>query len=138
MNNFLTMGKRKPIIKMYSFGEYSKWDRGSKDIPKILDFTSEIVAKIGTEFGYVLHVKQAKGETLTFKIDHPPFTDEEGKIRPSFTGEQFIRTNDFEFYLGDCIWEPLEDKLGKWEVTTYYQGRVVANKVFNLIKKEVK
>ena len=129
------MGKRKPIIKIYSYGEYSKWDRGSKEIPKILIFTTEIKAEIGTEFGYVLHIKNGKGEKLTFKIDHPPFTDDEGNVRPPFTGEQFIRTNDFEFYLGDCIWEPLEDKLGKWELTTYYNGKVVANKVFNLVTK---
>ncbi len=117
---------------MYSYGEYSKWDRKSREIPKILNFTTEIKAEIGTEFGFVLHIKNGKGETLEFKIDHPPFTDDEGKVRPAFTGEQFIRTNDFEFYLGDCIWEPLEDKLGKWELTAYYNGKVVANKVFIL------
>ena len=129
------MAKHKVNIKMYSFGEYSKWDRESKSIPKILDFTTEIKAEIGTEFGYVLHVKKAKGETLTFRIDHPLFTDEKGNLRPPFTGEQFIRTNDFEFYLGDCVWEPLEDKLGKWELTTYHNGKTVAHKVFNLTKK---
>lgn len=127
------MGKRKPTIKMYSFGEYSKWERGSKEIPKILDFKTEIKADIGTEFGYVLQVKQGKGETLTFKIDHPPFKDDLGEISPPFEGQQFIRTNDFEFYLGDCIWEPLEDKLGIWELTTYYKGKVVAHKIFNLL-----
>ncbi|WP_346855671.1 DUF3859 domain-containing protein [uncultured Draconibacterium sp.] len=128
------MAKKRPTFKMYSYGEYSKWDRESRDIPKILDFNTEIDAKIGTEFGYVLHIKNGKGETIDFKIDHPPFTDDEGKIRPPFTGEQFIRTNDFEFYLGDCIWDPLEDKLGKWELTTFYQGKVVAHKIFMLKK----
>lgn len=131
----LTMGKRKPAIKMYSYGEYSRWDRESKEIPRILNFTTEIEAEIGTEFGYVLHVKQAKGEILGFKIDHPPFKDEDGNVRPPFTGEQFIRTNDFEFYLGDCIWEPLEDKLGVWELSTFYKGKLVAFKAFNLVKK---
>lgn len=121
---------------MYSFGEYSEWDRQSKKIPKILDITTEIKAEIGTEFGYVLHIKQGKGEMLTFKIEHPPFTDENGKIRPPFTGEQFIRTNDFEFFLGDCIWEPLDDKLGKWELSTFYQGKRVAHKIFTLVKKQ--
>lgn len=120
---------------MYSFGEYSEWDRQSKKIPKILDITTEIKAEIGTEFGYVLHIKQGKGEMLTFKIDHPPFTDENGKIRPPFTGEQFIRSNDFEFFLGDCVWEPLDDKLGKWELSTFYQGKRVAHKIFTLVKK---
>lgn len=126
------MGKRRPTFKMYSYGEYSKWDRDSHEIPKIMDFKTDIEAKIGTEFGYVLHIKNGKGEVLGFRIDHPPFTDDEGNIRPAFTGEQFIRTNDFQFYLGDCIWEPLEDKLGKWEITTYYKGEVVAHKIFNL------
>lgn len=126
------MAKRRPTFKMYSYGEYSLWDRSSREIPKILDFTTEIDAKIGTEFGYVLHIKNGKGECVEFKIDHPPFNDDEGNLRPSFTGEQFIRTNDFEFYLGDCIWEPLHDKLGKWELTTYYQGKVVAHKIFIL------
>ena len=120
---------------MYSFGEYSQWERGSKNLPKILDFTTEIKAEIGTEFGYVLHIKNGKGEILTFEIKHPPFTDDEGNLRPPFTGEQFIRTNDFEFYLGDCIWEPLEDKMGKWELTTFYNGKVVAHKIFNLVAK---
>jgi hypothetical protein len=129
------MGKRRPTFKMYSYGEYSKWNRNSNEIPKILEFKTDIEAQIGTEFGYVLHIKNGKGEMLEFKIDHPPFTDEDGNIRPPFTGEHFIRTNDFRFYLGDCIWEPLEDKLGKWEITTYYRGAVVAHKIFNLKKK---
>jgi len=126
------MAKRRPTFKIYSYGEYETWDRESKSIPRILEFKTEITARIGTEFGYVLHIKNGKGEKLEFRIDHPPFTDEDGNVRPPFTGEQFIRTNDFEFYLGDCIWEPLEDKLGKWEITTFYKGEVVAHKIFNL------
>jgi len=126
------MAKRRPTFKIYSYGEYEIWDRESKSIPRILEFKTEITARIGTEFGYVLHIKNGKGEKLEFRIDHPPFTDEDGNVRPPFTGEQFIRTNDFEFYLGDCIWEPLEDKLGKWEITTFYKGEVVAHKIFNL------
>ena len=129
------MKRRKPVFKISSYGENSKWDRNSKKIPKILNFTTEIKTKIDNEFGYILNIKQGKGEILTFKIDHPPFKDEYGKIGPSFTGEQFIRTNDYEFYLGDCVWEPLEDKLGNWELTTYHRGKVIANKIFKLIKK---
>ena len=129
------MGKRKPEIKMYSYGEYSKWDRNSKKIPKILNFATEIEAEIGTEFGYVLHIKQAKGKSLTFKIDHPPFSDDQGNITPPFTEEQFIRTNDYLFYLGDCIWDPPSDKFGNWELTTYHDGKVVAHKLFGLKRK---
>lgn len=129
------MAKSKINITMYSFGQYSKWEKESKTIPRILDFTTDIKAKIGTEFGYVLHIKQGKGEKLTFKIDHPPFKDKLGNTVPPFTGEQFVRTNDFEFYLGDCIWKPLEDKLGKWELTTWHEGKIVVQKTFTLIKK---
>jgi hypothetical protein len=126
------LAKRRPTFKLFSYGEYSKWNRESKEIPKILDFTTEIKAEIGTEFGYVLHIKNGKGEKLDFRIDHPPFKDENGKIRPPFTGEQYIRTNNYEFYLGDCIWEPLEDKLGEWELSTFYKGQLIAHKVFTL------
>ncbi len=126
------MAKRRPTFEMYSYGEYAEWDRESREIPKIMDFTTDIKARIGTEFGYVLHIKNGKGETVQFKIDHPPFKGDDGKIQPPFTGEQFIRTNDFEFYLGDGIWEPLEDKLGKWELSTFHEGKVVAHKIFNL------
>lgn len=76
------MGKRKPIFKMYSYGKYSKWGDNSKEIPKILNFTTKIEAEIGIEFGYVLHIKNGKGEKLTFKINHPPFNDNEGNLRP--------------------------------------------------------
>lgn len=128
------MKHRKPEIKIYSYGEYSKWDRDSRDIPKILNIATTIKAKIGTEFGYVLQIKKGKGEKITFQIDHPPFKNEAGEIIPPFTGEEFIRTNDYEFFLGDCIWKPLEDKLGKWELTTFYKGKVVAYKILNLVK----
>lgn len=127
------MKRKHPSFQMYSFGKYSTWDRESKQIPKILDFTTEIRAEPEIEFGYVLHIKHGKGETITFKIEHPPFTDENGNITEPFTGEQFIRTNNFEFYIGDCIWEPVEDKRGIWEITTYYRGKIVAQKTFTLI-----
>jgi hypothetical protein len=129
------MAKRKTVFKMVSYGEYEKWDRDSPDIPHILNFTTRINAEPGTEFGYVLHIKQAKNETITFRIDHPPFTDEKGEIVPPFEGEQFIHVNHFQFYLGDCVWEPVEDKLGTWELTTFFKGKVVAHKAFELVKK---
>lgn len=130
------MTKRKPIFEIYSYGEYTKWNRESREIPKILNFATIIEAEVGTEFGYVLHVKQGKGENIMYKIEHPPFKNENGEIAPSFEGEEFIRTNDYRFYLGDCIWEPLEDKLGDWKLTTYHNGKTVAQKLFKVIKKE--
>jgi len=129
------MVKKKIDIELYSYGEYSRWDRESREIPKLINIADTISAEIGTEFGYVLKIKRGKGEMLTFQIDHPPFTDEEGNIRPPFTGEQYIQSNDYEFFLGDCIWEPIEDKLGKWTMTTYLNGKLVAQKTLNLVHK---
>lgn len=129
------MAKRRPDFKLYSFGEYSKWDKNSKEIPKILNITNEIEAEAGTEFGYVLEIKHAKGETITFKIEHPPFKDEQGNLMPPFTGEQFIGVNNYTFYLGDCIWEPVADKLGTWELSTFHKGKLVAHKIFRLKEK---
>ena len=120
---------------MISFGEYSKWNSKSKEIPKILNITTEIEAEPGTEFGYVLEIKQGKGETIEFRIDHPPFNDENDNVEPPFTGEQLIRTNNYLFYLGDCIWDPPEDKFGDWELITFYKGKIVAQKTFRLKKK---
>lgn len=129
------MKRRKPVFKMISYGEYSTWDRSSREIPKVLDFTNTIPAEAGREFGYVLQISHGKGETLEFRIGHPPFKDENGNVVPPFTGTQFIRTNDYLFYLGDCIWEPVEDKAGTWELTTLHQGKVVAHKVFTIKNK---
>ncbi len=126
------MKRRKPVFELYSFGHFAEWNRESKQIPKILEITTDIKAEIGVEFGYVLKIKKGKGEKITFRIDHPPFKDNTGEVAPPFTGEEFIRTNDYEFFLGDCIWEPLNDKLGKWELTTFYEGKTVAKKTFNL------
>jgi hypothetical protein len=129
------MKRKKPVFKIISYGEFSKWDQKSKEIPKILDITTEIESEAGTEFGYVLEIKQGKGETIEFRIDHPPFEDESGDMAPPFAGEQLIRTNNYLFYLGDCIWDPPEDKFGEWKLTVFYKGKVAAQKIFSLKKK---
>lgn len=127
------MPKRKIEVELYSYGEYDRWDRESREIPKLLDITDVIKADIGTEFGYVLHIRKAKGKRVDFRIDHPPFKDEDGRVRPPFTGQVFINSNQYEFFLGDCVWKPLEDKLGVWTMTTRIDGEVVAKKSLRLI-----
>ena len=88
------MAKKKIEVNLYSYGEYAKWDRESKSIPKLLDITQTIEAVEGTEFGYVLKIKGAKGHRIDFQIDHPPFKDSEGNIEPSFTGQIIINSNE--------------------------------------------
>jgi hypothetical protein len=130
------LANKKVDIALFSYGKYSKWERNSRKLPKIIDITDVIQAEIGTEFGYVLKIKKGKGKKLKFKIIHPPFKDEAGNIVPDFTGEYYINSNDYEFFLGDCIWEPLDDKLGDWRLITYLDGHIVADKTLRLIKKK--
>ena len=132
------MSKKKFDITLYTWGEYSTWDRSSKALPKILNITDTIEAEIGTEFGYVLKIKKAKGVKLNFRIIHPPFNDEFGQPMDDFTGEVYINSNDYEFFLGDCIWEPLDDKLGEWRLITEIEGKVVADKTLHLVRKRAK
>lgn len=130
------MAKKKIEVDLYSYGEYSQWDRASRSIPKLLDITEIIEAEEGTEFGYVLRIKKAKGKRIDFRIDHPPFRDGEGKVEPSFTGQVFINSNDYKFFLGDCIWTPIEDKMGRWTMTTKIDGEIVAKKSILLKHKK--
>ncbi len=129
------MARKKIDIELYSYGQYTEWNRGSRNLPKIVDITDTIEAEIGTEFGYILKIRKAKGKKLEFRIIHPPFKDEAGVVMPHFTGEYYINSNDYAFFLGDCIWEPLEDKLGEWRLITYLDGQVIADKILKLIPK---
>ena len=104
------MPRLKPEFEICSFGLYTAWDRESKELPKIRKHTLEINAETGVEFGLILSVKKAKGEVLEYRIDHPPFTDEQGNIAPPFEGTYYISSNDFRFFLGDTVWEPVEDR----------------------------
>jgi hypothetical protein len=135
---FVLMVKKKIEVKMYSYGEYSQWDRQSKLIPRLLDITDVIEAELGTEFGYVLRIKGAKGKKIDFCIDHPSFCDDKGEVMPSFTGEVIINSNDYEFFLGDCIWAPIGDKMGTWVMTTKIEGCVFAKKALKLVVKAQK
>ena len=131
------MARKKVDIELYSYGQYTQWSRNSRKLPKIVDITDVIEAEIGTEFGYILKIKKGKGKKLKFIIIHPPFTDDKGEVMPDFTGEYYINSNDYEFFLGDCIWEPLEDKLGYWRLITYLDGQIIADKTLQLIKKPI-
>ncbi|MFC1761501.1 DUF3859 domain-containing protein [Planctomycetota bacterium] len=128
------MAKPKISCKMVSYGIYDGWDRESKSLPQILDFRREVPARIGVEFGYILNFKKAKGMLLSFCIEHPPFLNKRGEVAPPFTGEEYVRSNDWNFYLGDTVWEPVEDKQGSWRLITELEGQVVADETFVLVE----
>ncbi len=122
------MAKKKITHELYSYGIYSHWERQSKALPKLLEITNNIKIQDDIEFGYVLKIKGAKGKKLEYKIEHPPFKNEHGQIEPAFKGEYFINSNDYEFFLGDTVWQPYQDKAGDWILSTWLDGELIAYK----------
>jgi hypothetical protein len=123
------MAKKRIETELFSYGIYTHWDRTSKQLPKLLKITNEIPLTLDIEFGYIIKIKGAKGKRIQFTIDHPPFLAEDGKVAPPFTGEYFIRSNDYDFFLGDTIWEPIHDKKGEWKLTTWLDGKILIQKL---------
>ena len=127
------MARSKTTWKMLSYGVHSAWDKKSKELPKLKKFTWEIPARLDIEFGYVLNIKQARGKKLEFIIEHPDFIDEKtGEPAPPFTGELYVRSNDWDFFLGDTLWAPLETKIGTWCLVTKLDGEVIVQKRFTI------
>ena len=121
-----------PEVEIVSYGQYTSWDRESRELPELIALTKEVKAEIGVEFGMVVEIFHGKGRFLDFKIDHPPFRDKNGNIEPSFEGTEQIRNNPYSFFLGDTIWEPVEDKKGAWTMTVFIEGKQVASKTILL------
>jgi hypothetical protein len=127
------MSKKKPKIRIESYGQYTPWERGSRELPKICEFSHTIEAVEGNEFGMILSITGGKGIRLDFRIKHPPFRNEKGNIEPDFVGEYFVNSNNYEFYIGDCIWLPVEDKVGEWTILVYHKGNEIARQVFHIV-----
>ena len=126
------MVKRKPQVRIRSYGIYSQWESGAKELPKFVAATTRVHAELNVEFGFVVNIKGGKNQELEYCIDHPGILDEEGDRRAPFDGVVFIKQNDWNFYLGDTIWEPIDDKLGDWRMFLKLDGQVVADKTFHL------
>lgn len=128
------MPKRKPETRMRTYGIYNQWDSEAKTLPKISEVTTRVRADIDVEFGFIVNVTGAKNRELTYCIDHPGILDVQGQRRPPFDGVVYVKTNDWDFYLGDTIWEPVEDKLGDWRMTLELDGKIIAEKTFELYR----
>jgi hypothetical protein len=127
------MAKKQCETRMVSYGIYSEFDRDGRDLPKFLEPTWTIPVAMGVEFGYVLEIKKARGQFLTFEIDHPSFLDSRGNPAGPFTGEIRIPHSTWRFFLGDTFWLPLEDKVGKWRLRVWIAGDLVADKTFTMV-----
>lgn len=127
------MPRSRPTFRIRTFGTYTQWDADSKDLPRPLENTTRIPAVVDIEFGFVVNVKHGKNLQLQFCIDHPQIKDAQGTIRPPFTGDVYVKSNDWDFFLGDTIWEPLEDKVGHWHLSLSWQGTIVAEETFLIL-----
>lgn len=132
------MGKTQRMrVQVRSFGIYEAWDGNQKQVPRLKTFTTEVPARIGIEFGYMLHIDHGRGQRLDFEIDHPPWLNSSGDPEPPFRGSFYVRHNDFDFFLGDTVWEPWESKIGNWTLRTWHDGQLLAEKTFALIDPEL-
>ena len=125
--------RKKFDIAVESFGLYTKWDRNSKQLPDIVEFTDTIPAVTENEFGMIVHIRKGKGIKLYFLINHPPFKNKQGKTEPDFTGEHIVSSNDYRFFIGDNIWEPVEDKKGEWVVSLFFKDQLIARQKFSIV-----
>ena len=72
------MAKSKQQITLESYGIYTHWDKASKSLPQIMQFTTKVTAFIDVEFGLIVNIKKAKGEKLHYCIYHPGIIDSDG------------------------------------------------------------
>lgn len=126
------MAKRQIESEIYTYGVYTRWDKTSKALPKINEITTEIAIEPDKEFGMVLKLKGCKGKLLKYRIDHPVMIDEHGIEMPPFEGEYFVTSNEYEFFLGDTVWEPYAQMVGEWLLSTWCEGRLLAQKKMRL------
>lgn len=131
------MAKIKPVFTIESYGIYEMWEGNSKSLPKISKVTTLIPADIDIEFGLTISVKKAKGISLKWCIDHPNITDKKGRPMLPFEGEEYVRNNDWTFYLGDTIWAPTENKVGPWFMYLSYNEQIIAEKLFEVTLEDL-
>ncbi|MCH1921351.1 DUF3859 domain-containing protein [Shewanella sp. A3A] len=126
------MSKLKPDVTVLQSGIFSKWDEDSKELPKFLQATVHIPAELDIEFGFVARIRKAKNQLMRYCIYHPDITDDEGEVMAPFDGEVYVESNDWKFFLGDTIWAPLANKVGRWRMTLEIRGQVVAEQSFKV------
>jgi hypothetical protein len=127
------MSKRKINISIANYGRYTTWNKKSKKLPKLLHYTDTIEAIDGNEFGIIINVDNAKGQVLEFIIKHPPLLNPKGNLLPQFKGELYVNTIHTQFFVGDGIWLPLEDKIGEWKIIILLDNKEIVSKKFMII-----
>ena len=124
------MKRSKFSCTLLHHGIYTQWDEKSKQLPKLIEVTTDIPARENIEFGFIANFKKAKGLKFSYIIYHPDIPDEHGTILEPFTGDVYVRNNDWDFYLGDTLWQPLNTKLGHWRMVLELDGDILIEKTF--------
>jgi hypothetical protein len=127
------MAKKKFEVRLVSWGIYTLWDSASKELPKLKKMTRDIPCELDIEFGYILNIKKAKNKKLQYCIYHPEIPDDSGVPMAPFSGAEFIKQNDWNFFIGDTVWAPIDNKKGDWRITLAIEGELVADETFRLI-----
>ena len=130
------MAKRKVEIKILNFGIYDKFDHDNEDLPSLVEFAEKIPARLDIEFGMIVDIKKARGEVISWRIDHPDFNDSMGNPALPFEGEFHVNSPEYKFFLGDTVWEPIEDKTGPWDLSVMWEGKVLAKKRLWLVSED--
>ena len=124
---------RRVNVELISYGLYAKWSNSCDELPRFLKYSDKIPARIEAEFGFTLLITNGKGKNVDYIVKHPKISDENGNIEPPFLGSVPIRKSPFTVYLGETLWEPLEEKIGTWEIIAKIDGQVMAKKKFLII-----
>ena len=117
---------------MTNYGIYTQWDSESKDLPKLRKATRDIPCELDIEFGYIVNIKKAKNKILQYCIYHPNIPDENGVAMAPFSGEEYIKQNDWRFFIGDTIWKPITNKVGPWRITLAIDDIIYTDETFNV------
>ncbi len=130
------MAKKKVDIKIVNFGIYDKFDKDDEQLPEIIEFSDKIPARLEIEFGMIVEITKARGEVISWRIGHPPFKNSRGCMAPPFTGEFHVNSPVYTFFLGDTIWEPIDDKLGIWDLSISWNGTTMARKKLKVVSED--
>ena len=125
--------KKKFEVVIESYGLYTQWRSSGRELPKIIEFTNVIKAYSGNEFGMILRIRKGKGVKLDYYIRRQVLINGRNIIENDFSGKHIIRSNDYKFFVGDCIDHPVEDKIGKWIISIYSEGILLAEKTFSIV-----
>ncbi len=130
------MARRRPVISEVSYGLYSRFEAGGKGLPGVVRFTTAVPAVVGQEFGLIVKIKQGRGLLIDWEIEHPRVPSAEGGVMAPFMGSEYVRTQDYDFFLGDALWEPLIHMVGEWKLTVNLDRKTAAQRTFEVLAPE--